>query len=127
MPFSRLLLLVFALTAPALAWQQGHGGADDMGEQLKSLLHVTDPSTGFILVALGVSFLAGAAHAGQFERMEGIGSVVVGGRVSDNRLFEELSGLAPDLEIYNIGDSVRPRDIFSASHEAAHVAELIRR
>lgn len=63
MPFSRLLLLVFALTAPLLAWQQGHGGEGDMGEQLKSLLRVTDPSTGFILVALGVSFLAGAAHA----------------------------------------------------------------
>ena len=29
----------------------------------KSLLRVSDPSTGFILVALGVSFLAGAAHA----------------------------------------------------------------
>ena len=63
MPSSRLLLLVFALTEPLLAWQQGHGGEGDMGEQLKSLLRVTDPSTGFILVALGVSFLAGAAHA----------------------------------------------------------------
>ncbi len=63
MRFSRLLLLVFALTAPLLAWQQGHGGEGDMGEQLKSLLRVSDPSTGFILVALGVSFLAGAAHA----------------------------------------------------------------
>ena len=63
MPFSRLLLLVLALTAPLLAWQQGHGGEGDMGEQLKSLLRVSDPSTGFILVALGVSFFAGAAHA----------------------------------------------------------------
>ena len=63
MRFSRLLLLVFTLTAPLLAWQQGHGGEGDMGEQLKSLLRVSDPSTGFILVALGVSFLAGAAHA----------------------------------------------------------------
>ena len=63
MTLSRLLLLVFALTAPLLALQQGHGGEGDMGEQLKSLLRVTDPSTGFILVALGVSFLAGAAHA----------------------------------------------------------------
>ena len=63
MRFSRLLLFVFALTAPLLAWQQGHGGEGDMGEQLKSLLRVSDPSTGFILVALGVSFLAGAAHA----------------------------------------------------------------
>ena len=65
-------------------------------------------------------------HAGQFERMEGVASVVVGGRVSNNRLFEELSRSAPDLETYNIGDSVEPRDIFSASHEAATVAELIR-
>ena len=63
MPYPRLLLLVFALTAPLLAWQQGSGGEGDMGEQLKSLLRVTDPSTGFILVALGVSFFAGAAHA----------------------------------------------------------------
>ena len=63
MRFSRLFPLIFALTAPLLAWQQGHGGEGDMGEQLKSLLRVSDPSTGFILVALGVSFLAGAAHA----------------------------------------------------------------
>ena len=63
MPFPRLLLLVLASTAPLLAWQQGHGGEGDMGEQLKSLLRVSDPGTGFILVALGVSFLAGAAHA----------------------------------------------------------------
>ena len=63
MRVSRLLPLVFSLTAPLLAWQQGSGGTGEMGEQLKSLLRVSDPSTGFILVALGVSFLAGAAHA----------------------------------------------------------------
>ena len=63
MSLHRALLLVFALAAPLLAWQQSHGGDGDMGEQLKSLLRVSDPSAGFILVALGVSFLAGAAHA----------------------------------------------------------------
>ena len=64
-------------------------------------------------------------HAGQFERMEGIASVVVGERVSNNRLYEELTRSTPDLQAYNIGDSVEPRDIYSASHEAATVADLI--
>ena len=34
-----------------------------MGEALQSLLRVSDPSTGFLVAALGVAFLAGAAHA----------------------------------------------------------------
>jgi 2,4-dienoyl-CoA reductase-like NADH-dependent reductase (Old Yellow Enzyme family)/thioredoxin reductase len=63
---------------------------------------------------------------GQFERMEGVGSVVAGGRTANNRLYEQLLAEMPNLEIYNVGDSVEPRDVYCASHEAAEVAELIR-
>ena len=63
---------------------------------------------------------------GQFENLTNIGSVVVGGRVADNRLYEEVLEKLPELELYNIGDSVVPRDVYFASHEAAEVAELIR-
>jgi len=32
----------------------------------------------------------------------------------------------PELDVYNIGDSVEPRDVYCASAEAAETAELIR-
>jgi len=63
---------------------------------------------------------------GHYERMEGVGSIVVGGRTANNRLYEQVRAEMPELEIYNIGDSVEPRDVYCASHDAAEVAELIR-
>src|SRR5262249_52374653 len=63
---------------------------------------------------------------GDFERLEGVSSVVIGGRVANNTLYEQLVQGFPDLEIYNIGDSVEPRDVYHASAEAAEVAEKIR-
>ena len=60
----RLPAASILLAAPLLALQQGipHDDAE-MGEALKSLLRVSDPSAGFLAAALGVAFLAGAAHA----------------------------------------------------------------
>ncbi|MDP7741361.1 MAG: FAD-dependent oxidoreductase [Lentisphaeria bacterium] len=66
------------------------------------------------------------SHA-KTEQLEDVGSVVIGDRRSDNCLYDALIADDPELEIYNIGDSVAPRDIYCASHEAAEVAELIRR
>jgi 2,4-dienoyl-CoA reductase-like NADH-dependent reductase (Old Yellow Enzyme family)/thioredoxin reductase len=63
---------------------------------------------------------------GEFERLADVGSVVVGGRTADNALYEEILEKRPGLEVYNIGDSVVPRDLYYASHEAAEIAELIR-
>jgi hypothetical protein len=63
---------------------------------------------------------------GDFERLEGIGSFVVGGRVANNQLYEQIARELPDLEAYNIGDSVEPRDVYCASSEAAETAEAIR-
>ena len=60
----RLLAAPTLLAAPLFALQQGIPHDDgEMGETLKSLLRVSDPSTGFFVAALGVAFLAGAAHA----------------------------------------------------------------
>jgi 2,4-dienoyl-CoA reductase (NADPH2) len=64
--------------------------------------------------------------SGQYERLEGVGSVVVGGRTANNHLYERIVAELPELEVYNIGDSAEPRDVYCASHEAAEVAELIR-
>lgn len=63
---------------------------------------------------------------GVTERLSDVGGVVAGGRVANNQLYEELIARQPHLEVYNIGDSVSPRDVYSASAEAAGVAELIR-
>jgi nickel/cobalt transporter (NicO) family protein len=59
-----LLRLCVSLTlcaAPLAAFQeQGH---DAIRNRLEALLRVSDPSAGFLAVALGIAFLAGAAHA----------------------------------------------------------------
>ena len=60
----RLPAAAVLLAAPLLALPQGIPHDDgEMGEALKSLLRVSDPSTGFLVAALGVAFLAGVAHA----------------------------------------------------------------
>jgi hypothetical protein len=63
---------------------------------------------------------------GELERLEGITTVIVGGRRANNQLYEQLIEENPKLEIYNIGDSVEPREVYHASAEAAIVAERIR-
>jgi pyruvate/2-oxoglutarate dehydrogenase complex dihydrolipoamide dehydrogenase (E3) component len=74
---------------------------------------------------IGAGYLQ-TQRRGEIERLDGIGSFVAGGRVAENTLFEQLSARHPEWEIYNIGDSVEPRLVYEASHEAAEVAELIR-
>jgi hypothetical protein len=63
---------------------------------------------------------------GRFEKLNRVSSVVIGGRIANNELYEQLIEKLTSLEIYNIGDCVEPRDVYSASQEAAEVAELIR-
>lgn len=55
---------LLAATPGLLAAQTSTGdGHTALREQLESLLMVKDPTAGFLVVALGVAFLAGAAHA----------------------------------------------------------------
>ncbi len=61
--FVRVFTVLFYLFAPALALAQISDGHEGVREQLEGLLSVSDPSASFIAVALGVAFLAGAAHA----------------------------------------------------------------
>jgi len=57
----RLCASLVLCAAPLAAWQeQGH---EAIRERLEALLRVSDPTAGFLAVALGVAFLAGAAHA----------------------------------------------------------------
>ena len=60
--FVLLMSLLAALAAPLAAWQVA-GEAGDFGERLKDLVRAADPDSGFFLLALGVAFIAGAAHA----------------------------------------------------------------
>ena len=64
-------------------------------------------------------------HNGKIERKE-TGSVIFGGRRPNNGLYDQLRAQDPEREVYNIGDSVEPRLIFEAVHEAWDAAELIR-
>lgn len=65
-------------------------------------------------------------HDGKLERLEDVRRVVVGGRTANNQLYEAIRYKLPAIETYNIGDSVRPRDVYTASHEAAETAVAIR-
>ena len=66
---SRLPITLFSallLAGPSLLAQEQLSAPDGdtaLRERLESLLTVNEPTVGFLLVALGVSFLAGAAHA----------------------------------------------------------------
>jgi len=73
---------------------------------------------------IGEGYVVFQKH-GEHRREEGVGSVVIGGRVSNNELYDELQAADPDLEVYNVGDSVMPREVFDASHDAAEAAQLI--
>ena len=74
---------------------------------------------------VGEGYVLVQSH-GEFERLTGVGSVIVGGVTANNRLYEEIMTHTPDAEVYNIGDSVVPRDVFYATQEAAQIVELIR-
>jgi 2,4-dienoyl-CoA reductase-like NADH-dependent reductase (Old Yellow Enzyme family) len=63
---------------------------------------------------------------GRSERLDSVQSVIIGGRTSNNALYEAIRSEFPAMEVYNIGDSVRPRDVYAASHEAVEVAAAIR-
>ena len=66
---ARLTITLFTallLAGPGLLAQQQSSateGETALRERLESLLTVNEPTVGFLVVALGVSFLAGAAHA----------------------------------------------------------------
>lgn len=62
---------------------------------------------------------------GNYERLDGVESVVIGGRTANHSLYDEILIELPMQEVYNIGDSVEPRDVYRASHEAAEAAERI--
>ncbi len=55
-----------------------------------------------------------------------VDAVVIGGRVSQFALAEDLQRAGTRAKIYKIGDAVAPRNVFAASHEAADVSEKIR-
>jgi len=65
-------------------------------------------------------------NEGRIERLQNVRRVIVGARVANNHLYEALRSDMPELEVYTIGDAVRPRDVYAASHEAAELAVLIR-
>jgi 2-enoate reductase len=92
-----------------------------MSLQNLSTVHLLAETT---VEEIGEGYVIFQKH-GEHRREEGIGSVVIGGRVSNNELHDELQASNPALEIYNVGDSVMPRELIDASHEAAEAAEMI--
>jgi len=62
---------------------------------------------------------------GKHEKLEGIGCVIVGGRTANNKLYEKLCESFPELEVYNIGDSVEPHDVHHATKQALNIAQQI--
>ncbi len=54
-----------------------------------------------------------------------VSDVVVGGRVPNTSLYEALKHSNLQSPVYTIGDAIRARNLFSASQEAAEVAEKI--
>ena len=64
--------------------------------------------------------------AGAYERLDDVESTVVGGRVANYSLYDEIQAELPEQEVYNIGDSAEPRDMHEATREAMEAAELIR-
>jgi 2,4-dienoyl-CoA reductase-like NADH-dependent reductase (Old Yellow Enzyme family) len=60
------------------------------------------------------------------EFVEGGLEIVIGGRVSQFGLAEDLQRAGVRAMVYKIGDAASPRNVFSASHEAAEVSEKIR-
>ena len=61
--FLRLVLILAVLATPAAALQASADADGELGEKLKQLVRAGDSDSGFFLFALGVAFVAGAAHA----------------------------------------------------------------
>ena len=61
---------------------------------------------------------------GDQDRLQ-VGAVVVGGRVSNTGLLDDLWGAEVRAAIYPIGDAVGARDLYAAGQEAAEVAEKV--
>ena len=61
--FLRLVLILAVLATPAAALQASGDADSELGEKLKQLVRAGDSDSGFFLFALGVAFVAGAAHA----------------------------------------------------------------
>jgi hypothetical protein len=60
----------------------------------------------------------------EFEKLFEPGRIVIAvGTVSENRLYQELKGLVPELHI--IGDSLEPRNSLAAIHEGFKVGNLL--
>ena len=55
-----------------------------------------------------------------------VDAVVVGGRVAQSGLADDLQRAGVRATVYKIGDAMAPRNVFAASHEAADVSEKIR-
>jgi thioredoxin reductase len=55
-----------------------------------------------------------------------VDAVVIGGRIAQFGLAENLQRAGARAMIYKIGDAASPRNVFSATHDAADVAEKIR-
>jgi dimethylglycine catabolism A len=51
--------------------------------------------------------------------------VLVGFEQGENRLYESIKLAAPDLKLYQIGDSISPRRLHDAISEGAHIAVQI--
>ena len=88
---------------------------DEPGVHLYAESTVEEVGEGYVLIQNG----------GRLARLDGVDSVVIGGRTADNTLADEIARSRPEIELYTIGDAVLPRDMYAASHEAADAAELI--
>ena len=53
------------------------------------------------------------------------GAVVIGGRVCDSKLADELVRAGLRASVHTIGDALRPRDLYAAGQEAAETAEKV--
>jgi len=55
---------------------------------------------------------------GDFSSIEGLSAVVAGGRIARNELFEDLRSEGFDGPVIAIGDALRPRTLYHATHDA---------
>jgi len=61
----------------------------------------------------------------EYSVLEGVTRIVTAEVVAANDLAEALALLEPELPVYRIGDALRPRDMLSATQEAADAVERI--